>query len=149
MTKLHILCSAALSIAAFSLPAMGQGQGQSHRKQHVGVVCNDGTVIKNNHPNACKKHSGVRAVSDDNHPVMNHPMHHTVGHSVTGKTLPTGNNTMQTHQGGLTTAQMMAELQIDHTWNNATARCQDGFYYHGQHVGSACSHDGGVSAWYK
>src|SRR5665213_3978471 len=40
MTKLHILCSAALSIAAFSLPAMGQGQGQSHRKQHVGVVCN-------------------------------------------------------------------------------------------------------------
>ena len=147
MTKLHILCSAALSIAAFSLPAIGQGQ--SHVPQHTGVICNDGTVINNNHPDACAMHSGVRSNTNSNHHVMKHDVDHNTDHTVRDNPHPTENHTMHGNQGGQTTAQMMAELHIDHTRNHATARCQDGFYYHGQHIGSACSHDGGVSAWYK
>jgi len=162
MTTIRLLCSAAFSIAALSLPAMAQGRGQGRgqgqdqgqdrgqgqRSQRVETICNDGTVMTTADANACSRHAGVRSVTNGNN--------RRTDQMRNGKMLPMGGNAGQTrrgdvmqNQGGTTTAQMMAQLHIDHTRNNATARCQDGFYYHGQHNRSACSHDGGVSAWYK
>jgi len=145
MTTIRLLCSAAFSIAALSLPAMAQGQ----RVQRAETICNDGTVMRTADANACRRHSGVRAITNGDN--------RRADRTENGKTLPMGGNVMQTRRGdvmgrnggGVTTAQMMSELHIDHTRNNATARCQDGFYYHGQHNRSACSRDGGVSNWYK
>lgn len=132
---IRFFCSAAFTIAALSIPAMAQAQ----RVHHAELICNDGTVLATNDANACRRHAGVRSVTNDRR------MAERVEH---GKTLPM-DDVMQSRRGGMTTAQMMAELHIDHTRNNATARCADGFYYHGQDNRSACSHDGGVSAWYK
>jgi hypothetical protein len=145
--------------------AQGQSHEQQHEQQHeqkneqkneqrhVGVICNDGTVVKNNSKDACAMHSGVRVARNRNRHVAKHDVDHNTNHDADhtkrDKSHSTDNNAMRGNQGGMTTAQMMAELHIDHTKNNATARCQDGFYYNGQHDRSACSHDGGVSAWYK
>ncbi len=71
------------------------------------------------------------------------------GRMENGKMLPGGRGDIMEGRGGMTTAQRMAALQIDHTRNNATAKCADGFYYHGGHSRSACSQDGGVANWYK
>lgn len=152
MTTIRALFSTACTIAALSLPSMAQGQ----RPVHVETICNDGTVITSADRNACRSHAGVRSVT--------HINNGRAARIENGKTLPGGGNVILNGRGdviqnrrgdvvqnrnGMTTAEMMQQLHIDHTRNNATARCQDGFYYHGYHDRSACSHDGGVSTWYK
>ena len=138
MTKIRLLLSAAFSVAALSLPAMAHAQ----QTRRADTICNDGTVMRGADANACRHHRGVRSMtSDDNRRPDRDRMEN-------GRmTSPRGD--VVEGRGGMTTAQMMSELHIDHTRNNATAKCSDGFYYHGNHDRSACSRDGGVSNWYK
>ena len=158
MSKIRLLFSAVFSVAALSMPVMAHAQ-------RVETVCNDGSVFRTTDVNACRHHRGVRSTTNDNRRVdrgrmdngrmnngrmdngrMNNGRMNNGRMDNGGMTSPRGE---VGGRGGMTTAQMMAELHIDHTRNNATAKCEDGFYYHGYHDRSACSHDGGVSNWYK
>ena len=152
MSKMSLLFSAAFSVAALSMPVMAHAQ-------RVQTICNDGTVMRTADANACRGHRGVRSVTNnrraddrrlndnrgnDNRADDRRPDDRRMDDR---RMIPPRGNDVE--RGGVTTAQMMAELHIDHTRNNATAKCSDGFYYHGAHVRSACSRDGGVSNWYK
>lgn len=142
MSKMSLLFSAAFSVAALSMPVMAHAQ-------RVQTICNDGTVMRTADANACRSHRGVRSATNNRRADDRRVNDNRVNDNrVDDRRMipPRGNDV---DRGGATTAQMMAELHIDHTRNSATAKCSDGFYYHGAHVRSACSHDGGVSNWYK
>jgi hypothetical protein len=153
MKKMHLFCSAVLSAAALAAPLMAQGQ---QRVRTVETICNDGAVLTNVNQNACRRHAGVRSVTTMNTRSANRMEN---GKMLPGTMQGTIQGTMENQRdvyagrgrgrGGMTIAERMQMLHIDHTRNNATAKCQDGFYYHGQHDRSACARDGGVSAWYK
>jgi uncharacterized protein DUF3761 len=151
MNRMRLFCSAVLSAAALAAPAMAQGR---QRVRTVETICNDGTVLTNVNRNACRRHSGVRSVTTMN-TRSNNRMEN--GKMLPGTIQGTMQGNMEGQRGvyagrgnrGMTTAEQMQMLHIDHTRNNATAKCQDGFYYHGNHDRSACARDGGVSAWYK